>query len=242
MSIERTNSHSKFILITVGNNIRTNWASPGSSHRRIHKELLQKDDRVEKIVLHKLQERSDIFQKSGGTNAGVSPSRRSRGLFVQLTVIKCRVHTIVEHCTCTTNTSKVPILQRSSSKVKSQRSNPNSFHNKMRFRSIIYGRLGVEVAVALVSSILPYHSFHSIASRFESWTNPQLALVFNESLQEFQHSIECLTEFISVEGLWEKEVDYFTALNSLKYLLALDTVVKVIDFINVGLCCNVEVF
>lgn len=84
-------------------------------------------------------------------------------------------------------------------------------------RSIIYGRLGIEIATAIVSSILPYDS---------SWSRNEgllssYHLVGNQSLKVANAPQICLSQFVTRNKFATEEIAQLTSLSTLKHITAL---------------------
>lgn len=85
------------------------------------------------------------------------------------------------------------------------------------YSSVIYGRLGVEIAEAVVSSIMPYNSLWTSDLRILS----PFHVIVNESMMDAHKSTKCLAEYIlnlnlDVPSLTANE----TALKTLLHLSA----------------------
>lgn len=91
-----------------------------------------------------------------------------------------------------------------------------SLNNLLFFRSVIFGRLGVEIAKAIVTSILPYESAWSGDLKLLT----QFHIAVKESVQDVQYSIDCISDFISKRNL-SREVSNLTSLNVIETISSL---------------------
>lgn len=84
--------------------------------------------------------------------------------------------------------------------------------------SIIYGRLGMEIAEAVATAILPFKSAWTAEGKLLSSYHESV----NESSRLIRHSMHCLTEFAKDNNLAETKSVNLTSLNTYKYLSSLN--------------------
>lgn len=93
-------------------------------------------------------------------------------------------------------------------------------------RSIIYGRLGVDIANAIVASIFPFESAWKADSKLLS----PFHMIVNESLWIVQKQEDCLKKMIATKKLDFGNDETFSVLTLAKQLTALSIAHEVIIF------------
>lgn len=91
------------------------------------------------------------------------------------------------------------------------------------FSSIKFARLGVTIAEAVISSVLPYYSAWNGDYKLLS----PYHLTVNESHAAIDSSKQCLKEFIGTHRLATVDVSDATILSTLKYLSAISVAYEV---------------